>query len=97
MIEHVPSLLQLIRQAVADERYLVSWHADDRFESRGISEWQLISSLDTAQLVRERHHSKPNPSVIVRQVLADGQEVEVIWSWLSRSRRAKLVTVYFRD
>jgi hypothetical protein len=36
----------------------------------------------------------PNPSVVVRQILEDGSEVEVIWSWLGETRQAKLVTVY---
>ena len=30
-------------------------------------------------------------------LLADGSEAEVIWAWLASTRRAKLVTVYFRD
>jgi len=37
---------------------------------------------------------KPNPSVVVRQILEDGAEVQVIWSWLSETKEAKLVTVY---
>jgi hypothetical protein len=90
-------LLDEIRTALRDERYLVSWHADERAEERGVTAWQLVAGFDQAQLVRERPRSKPHPSVIVRQTLIDGTEVEVIWSWLSQSRRARLVTVYFRD
>ena len=90
-------LLDEIRAAVRDDRYLVSWHADERAEERGVTAWQLVAELDRAELVRERPRSKPNPSIVVRQTLIDGTEVEVIWSWLSRSRRAILVTVYFRD
>ena len=86
-----------IRAAVRDDRYLVSWHADERAEERGVTAWQLVAEFDQAELVRERPRSKPNPSIVVRQTLIDGTEVEVIWSWLSRSRRAILVTVYFRD
>ncbi|MCI0638930.1 MAG: hypothetical protein L0Y70_07630 [Gemmataceae bacterium] len=33
----------------------------------------------------------------VRQLLEDGSEVEVIWSWLSETKRAKLVSVYFPE
>jgi hypothetical protein len=42
-------------------------------------------------------HRKPNPSVVVRQILEDGSEVEVIWSWLGETRQAKLVTVYLAE
>jgi len=75
----------------------VGWHADEKCEERGVTEWQLVAGLESAVLVRERPRSKPNPSVVVRQNLADGSEVEVVWSWLPPSRRAKLVTVYFPD
>jgi len=90
-------LLDRIRRAVNDERFIVSWHADERCEEREVAVWQLVAALDDAELVRERPQSKPLPSVVVRQELADGSEVEAIWAWMSQSGRAKLVTVYFRD
>lgn len=90
-------LFEQIRQAVKEERFWVGWHADEKCEERGVSEWQLIANLETAELVRERPRSKPHPSVVVRHVLVDGSEVEVIWSWLAQAQRAKLVTVYFKE
>ena len=89
-------LFQQIKRAVQQDRFLVAWHADERCEERGVTDWQIVSGLQEAELVRERPRSKPNPSVVVRQFLPDGSEVEVIWSWLA-SGDAKLVTVYFRD
>ncbi|HUY33104.1 MAG TPA: DUF4258 domain-containing protein [Pirellulales bacterium] len=91
------AIFDKIREAVADGRYVVSWHADERCEEREVTDWQLVAGVDDAELVRERPASKPNPSIVVRQVLQDGSEVEVIWSWMAQSRRAKLVTVYFSD
>jgi hypothetical protein len=88
------SLFEKIRSAVENDRFFVAWHADERCEERGITAWQLVASLASAELVRERPRSKPNPSVVLRQILEDGTEVEVIWSWLSSTRQAKLVTVY---
>ena len=86
-----------IRAAVREERFIVGWHADERCEEREITDWQIVAGLEDAELIRERPASKPNPSVVVQQTLADGTDVEVVWSWLSPSRRAKLVTVYFGD
>jgi hypothetical protein len=34
----VATLFEMIKEAIRDERYLVSWHADERFEERGVSE-----------------------------------------------------------
>jgi hypothetical protein len=90
-------LFEQIKQAVRQDRFLVGWHADERCEERGATDWQIVSGLQDAQLLRERPRSKPNPSVVVRQVLADGTEIEVIWSWLASTGEAKLVTVYSRE
>ena len=56
-------LFEQIRSAVANDRFFVAWHADDRCEERGITAWQLVAGLEEAELVRERPRSKPNPSV----------------------------------
>lgn len=83
--------------AVEADRFVVSWHADERCEERGVSAWQLIAGIKESTLVRERPRSKPNPSVVLQQELADGSEVEAIWAWLAESQRAMLVTVYFQE
>lgn len=91
------SLYRKIQDAIRNDRYLISWHADERCEERGITDWQIVAGFADAELVRERPRSKPNPSVIVRQELADGTEVEAIWAYLAESGRAMLVTVYFDE
>jgi hypothetical protein len=47
-------LLGQIRHAVENDRFLVSWHADEQFEDREVSPWQLVAGLNGARLVRER-------------------------------------------
>jgi hypothetical protein len=90
-------LFEQIKQAVREDRFLVAWHADERCEERGVTDWQIVSGLADAELVRERPRSKPNPSVVVRQILPDGKEIEAIWAWLARTGEAKLITVYFQE
>lgn len=90
-------LFENIKAAIRQDRYIVSWHADERCEERGISDWQIIAGFPDAELLRERPASKPNPSVVIRQQLADGTEVEAIWAYLAESGRAMLVTVYFSE
>lgn len=86
-----------IRRAIQLERFVIGWHADEQCEIRGISPWQLAAEFDQAVLLLERPASKPNPSVLVRQILADGNVVRAVWAWLSHSQRAKLVTVFFEE
>lgn len=90
-------LYDKIRKAVQQDRILISWHADEKCEEREITAWQIVAGLENAELLRERPKSKPNPSVVVTQLLADGTEVQAIWSWLAETNRAQLVTVYFAD
>ena len=90
-------LFNKIAAAISNDRYLISWHADERCEERGVSDWQLVAGFADAKLVRERPRSKPNPSVVMQQELADGTDVEAIWAYLEESDRAVLVTVFFKD
>ena len=91
------ALLDLIRQLVAAERYVIGQHASERLEERGIMEWQVVAGLAEGTLIVERSDAKPNPAVEVRQSLADGTEIKAVWSHLSLSGVAKLVTVHFFD
>jgi len=88
-------LFDKIRSAVREERFLVSWHADERCEEREVTVWQVVAGMEDARLERERPASRPHPSIVVREDLADGSEIEAIWAWLPERQRAMLVTVYF--
>lgn len=91
------ALFDAIRQLVADDNYLIGQHASERLEERGIMEWQVVAGLADGTLLVERPEARPNPAVEVRQVLADGTEIKAVWSHLSVSGVAKLVTVHFFD
>ncbi len=86
-----------IRAAVRDDHFLVSWHADERCEQRQLAVWQVVAGLEDARLQSERQASQPHPSIVVREELVDGTEVEVVWAWMPESGRAMLVTVYFPE
>ena len=90
-------LLPSIKTAILNERYLTSSHADERCEEREISVLEIVSSIDDTILVNERPKDEPDPTVVVRQTLMDGSEVEIVRAWLSNSGQEKLVTVYFPD
>ena len=87
----------IIRQLVAEEKYVVGQHAAERLEERGIMEWQAVVGLDDGELIVERQDAIPNPVVEVREVMPDGTEFKAVWSHLRQSGVAKLVTVHFFD
>lgn len=86
-----------IRRLVAERNYVVGAHAAERLEERGIMEWQVVDGLITGELIVERPGAKPNPAVEVLESLPDGTEFKAVWSHLSQSGVAKLVTVHFVD
>lgn len=90
-------LFNTIRGLVAHEKYIVGQHASERLEERGIMEWQVVAGLEDGELIAERPDATPNPAVEVRESLVDGTEVKAVWSHLSQSGVAKLVTVHFFD
>ncbi|MGB2822026.1 MAG: hypothetical protein WBF17_13665 [Phycisphaerae bacterium] len=42
-------------------------------------------------------HTRPNPKILMRQMLPDGTEVVAVWAYVESIDRAKLVTLYFED
>jgi hypothetical protein len=90
-------LFDRIRQLVAEEMYVVGQHASERLEERGIMEWQVVAGVDEGELIVERPGAAPNPAVEIRESLPDGTEFKAVWSYLSQSGVAKLVTVHFFD
>ena len=89
------SLSDKIQDAIRAKKFLISIHADNRCEERGISSWQVVLASESPIAVAERPSSEPHPTVVIRLLLADGSEAQAIWAWLEISGRAKLVTVFF--
>ena len=90
-------LFDSIGKAVLQGRYVVSQHAAERLEVRGVLEWQVVDGIEHAQLLTERPNDQPNPSIEVEQVLADGTRIKVIWSHIISVDIAKLVTVHYLE
>ena len=88
-------LFDVIRQLVAEERYIVGQYASERLEERGIMEWQAVAGVEDGELIAERPDAMPNPAVEVRESLPDGTEYKAVWSHLRQTGVAKLVTVHF--
>ena len=90
-------LFDVIRQLVAEERYVVGQHVSERLEERGIMEWQVVAGVEDGELIAERPDAMPNPAVEMRESLPDGTEYKAVWSHLRQTGVTKLVTVHFFD
>jgi hypothetical protein len=90
-------LAERIRRAARENRYLFSDHADNMLRERGIMHWQMLESLEHGTILTERPSTRPNPTVEVEQILADGTPVKAVWAYVRALDSAKLVTVHFFD
>lgn len=90
-------LWEVIRQLVAEERYVVGEHAAERLAERGIMVWQAVAGREGGQVMAEGPDAVPHPAVELRECLPDGTEFKAVWSYLRQSGVAKLVTVHFFD
>jgi hypothetical protein len=89
-------LIDQIRSAVQENRFVVGVTARMQMEERKVALWQIETGLVDGNAV-EVPESKPHPSILVDQVLLDGTLVVVSWSWLGGSNQAKLISVIFPD
>jgi len=91
------TLFNQIREAIADERVIISLHADEQLRERSMTVWQVVAGMAEGKIIRERPKDRPNPVIEVQQKLADGTPVKAVWAWVASDRIAKLVTVHFFD
>ncbi len=91
------NLFNIIRDLVANERYVVGQHAAERLEERDVLEWQVVVGVADAALIADHPKATPNPTVELAESLPDGTAVKAVWSYLRQSGVAKLVTVHFFD
>jgi hypothetical protein len=90
-------LFERVRNAVREERYLFSDHADNMLRERSIVHWQVVDGLENGRLLIERPAARPNPVIEVEQALADGTQIKAVWAYVRGLDFAKLVTVHFFD
>ena len=89
-------LFELVREMVADNKYVIGQHAVERLED-AVMEWQIVAGFADASLIAERPDAVPNPAVELLELLPDGTEIKAVSSRLRQSGVVKLVTVHFFD
>ena len=91
------ALFDKIARAVAENRVVFSVHADNQLTSRDLVRWQIVSGFAEGEHVASLPQARPNPKIIMKQMLPDGSDVFVVWSYLQSIDRAKVVTALFGD
>ena len=88
-------LVDNIRRAVREGRFVVSEHVNKRLRERKIVAWQVATGLEKSKLLLERSDGEPHPVVEFHEELADGTPIKAVWAWIPERKVAKLVTVHF--
>ena len=87
--------LQTVRRLIAEEKYVIGFHAMERLAERGIMDWQVVVGVATGTLIAEHPKAEPNPTVELRELLSDGTGFKAVWSYIATNDVAKLVTFHF--
>ena len=90
-------LAKKIRDELLAGNYVISDHAEDMLRERGVELWQIEAGVSQWKMVEIRPGDLPNPSIVVSQLLADGTEVTVVWSWYDALEAVNLVMVHYLD
>jgi hypothetical protein len=57
--------------------------------------WQIVAGFGESELLEVVPHAKPYPKLLMRQNLADGSDVIVVWSYIQSLKSANVVSVFF--
>ena len=88
-------LFERIRRAVREERIVFTVHADNRLHERNVERWHLIESFETGHVIQSHRSARPDPKLVVEQMIPSGETVIAVWGYVKSIRKAKLITVYF--
>jgi hypothetical protein len=93
----VGKVYERILEGIREDRLVFSLHAENQLSSRGVLRWQAVAGFWDGRLASEDPRARPNPKILMRQMLPDGTEVVAVWAYVESIDRAKLVTLYFED
>jgi hypothetical protein len=96
-MDPVGRLHERILEAIQEDRLVFSLHAENQLSSRGVLRWQAVAGFWDGRLASEHPRARPNPKILMHQMLPDGTEVVAVWAYVASIDRAKLVTLYFED
>ena len=96
-IMNVASLHDLILRLIGEDRWGLSWHANETIQERMVEIWQVVGLTPEGRLLREVSDAAPRPKVEIEIMLPDGTLGKAVWVYDKHVKRAILVTVHFFD
>ena len=86
--------IKALRRAVAEDRYIITVHADRRMGERRITQDDVKSVIETGDVIEEHLDTKPHPKVLIMAQLF-GEPLYV--SCAFDKRYAYIITVHRYD
>ncbi len=86
-----------IADAIRGGRARSSFHADERFEERGLSEREVYRSAIHGEIIEDYPSMSPHPACLVFGLTPNGEPMHSVWGYDEDKRAAILVTAYRPD
>lgn len=93
----MPDLHPRIVSLIENERWGLTWYANESIQERGLQIWQAVGLTPEGRLMRELPDAKPRAKAEIEIMLPDGTSAKTIWAYDRHMDRAVLVTVHFID
>jgi len=93
----MPELYSRIIALIKEDKWGLTWHANESLQERAMEIWQVVGLTPDGQLLREDPNAKPRAKVEIEIALPDGTNAKTVWAYDRTLDRAILVTVHFFD
>lgn len=93
----MPDFTDHIRQAVANNDYVLTYHARTRKSERGIEEREIIETILHGEVVERYPHDQPCPKCLFMYPVRPGEPLYISCAYDQAGQVAVIVTVHWFD
>ena len=96
---HNPMLdfTDLIRQAVANNRYKLTLHARERKNGRGVEEREIMEAVQRGEVIERYAQAQPYPKCLFMYPVRPGHPLYVSCAYNEARQEARIVTIHWFD
>ena len=93
----MPDFTDLIRQEVSRNNYVISHHARQRKNERGMTYREITETILRGEIIEQHPHADPHPKCLFMHPVRPGEPLYVACGYNARQKRAMIITVHWFD
>ena len=93
----MPDLSDLIRQAVAANKYAITRHARDRKNERGVEEGEIMGAILNGEVIERYPQATPYPKCLFMHEVRPGRPLYISCAYNEQRQQARIITIHWFD